>query len=423
MNILVLFVVVVVLALGFVYFRPILSDGLFEIEKSGSHDSSHPEDTDDYIRGPHRGRLLQDGDFQVEVTIYEPEGVPPKFRIYFYNNGMAVSPSEVQYQMELKRINRTENIPFKIDGDYLESTVEATEPHSFKVKAVATFKDKIHPFEYESYEGRVEISQSAISSNFIKIEKAQPAMLKMTLNVMGKIMPNEETTVYISPRFPGVVKVVYKKLGDYVQKGELLAVIESNESLQNYKIKSEINGMIIKKDISIGMYLSGQENAFVISNLSTVWADFNIYGHDLSQVQVSDPIEVKSLDGKISQESTISYISPFGHESTQSVVARVVLDNQKQIWKPGLFISGEITVDKFFVNVAIKDSALQTFRDWDVVFIASGDLYEVVPVQIGRRDKEWIEITSGLSDGDYYVAENSYILKADLEKTGASHDH
>jgi cobalt-zinc-cadmium efflux system membrane fusion protein len=308
-------------------------------------------------------------------------------------------------------------------GDFLESTVEATEPHSFEVKAVATFKDKLHRWEYESYEGRVVLSKEAIHSNSIKIEKAQSAMLKITLNAMGKIMPNEEKTVYIGPRFPGIVKGVYKKLGDYVQKGEPLAVIESNESMQNYEIKSEINGMVIKKDINVGMYLSGQENVFVISDLSTVWADFNIYRHDLPQVNVGDLVEVKSLDGNINQETTISYISPLGHESTQSVVARAVLENPVDLWKPGLFITGEITVDNVSVDVAIKDSALQTFRDWDVVFISSGDQFEVVPVEIGRRNKEWVEITSGLSNGDHYVTENSYILKADLEKSGAKHEH
>lgn len=421
-NLLVLFLIGIGLAVAFVYFKPDLSSGLLDAKESDSQEY-HAQAAEEFKRGPHKGRLLQENDFQVEVTIFEPEGVPPKFRIYFYDNGTSLNPSEVKYEMELKRINRTENIPFKKDGDYLESSVEAMEPHSFKVKVVATFKGKTYQWDYESYEGRVELSQEAINANSIKIEKAKPEVLKITLNAMGKIMPNEEATVYISPRFPGVVKGVYKRLGDYVRKGETLAVIESNESLQNYEIKSEINGMVIKKDINIGMYLSGQENVFVISDLRTVWADFNIYRHDLPQVKIGDPVEVKSLDESISQESTISYISPIGHESTQSVVARAVLENPKESWKPGLFISGEITVDNLSVKVAIKDSALQTFRDWDVVFLSAGDLFEVVPVQMGRRNKEWVEITSGLSDGDQYVAENSYILKADLEKSGAKHDH
>lgn len=277
-------------------------------------------------------------------------------------------------------------------------------------------KDHIH-------EDHVELTSEAIQANGIKIDQAGPINLEIKLDVMGKIVPNEELTVHISPRFPGMVKGVYKKLGDYVHKGETLATVESNESLQTYEVKSEMNGMIIKKDINLGMYLSGQESVFVISDLSLVWADFNIYRHDLPQIKVGDLIEVISLDGQLKQQSTISYISPIGHESTQSVTARTTLPNSNGLWKPGLFVSGEITTDRVFIPVAIKDSALQTFKDWDVVFIAIDHVFEVVPVQLGRRNKEWVEILSGLSAGDSYVSENSFILKADLEKSGAKHEH
>ena len=73
--------------------------------------------------------------------------------------------------------------------------------------------------------------------------------------------------------------------------------------------------------------------------------------------------------------------------------------------------------------VAVKASAIQTFRDWDVVFISVGELFEAVPVELGRRDEEWVEIKSGLKAGDKYAAENSFIVKADIGKAGASHDH
>lgn len=374
-----------------------------------------------FVRGPHGGRLLEKDDFEVEVTIYEPEGVPPKFRIYFYDHKKPVLPS--QFKMVLKRINRIEKVPFKIQGDYLESIIEAKEPHSFGVKIGATYKDKTYDWSYETYEGRVELTPEAVRSNSIKIETAGPAVLEIKLQVMGKIVPNEEATVHISPRFPGVVKAVYKKLGDKVEKGEALALIESNESLQNYEVKSEIDGMVIKRNINLGMSLSGQENIFVVSDLASVWADFNIYRHDLPQVKIGNAVLVKSLDGSVEEASVISYISPIGHESTQSVVARAVLSNSDERWKPGLFVSGVITVDNVTAAVAIKDSSLQTFRDWDVVFLSAGNVFEVVPVQLGRRSGEWVEVLSGLAPGEKYASENSFILKADLEKSGAKHEH
>lgn len=398
--------------IGFIYLKP---------KSSEAHKEKPSEDN--YIRGPHRGRILEQGAFQVEVTIFEPEGVPPKFRIYFYKNGAPINPQEVTYEMELERINRVEKIPFKQEGDYLESSVEAREPHSFKVKISAQFEGKTYTWEYETYEARVLLTQEAIDANHIKIEEAGPINLEITLDVMGRIVPNEECTYFISPRFPGIVKAVHKKLGDHVLKGEVLAVIESNESLRTYEIKAEASGSVIKKNIHLGMNLSGQENIFVISDIHSVWADFNVYCQDASQVKVGNPITVTSLDGKSCQATTISYISPIGNEETQSITVRAVVTNPEEVWKPGLFVSGEITVEKIPIAVAIKDRALQTFRGWDVVFIAVGHEFEVAPVVLGRHNKEWVEIRSGLSAGDCYVSENSFILKADLEKSSAAHEH
>lgn len=417
-NLIIFLAILIAAITAYPYVKPILFN-----ETLGHKESEISDYAQEFKRGPHHGRLLQEDSFQIEVTIYEPEGIPPGFRIYFYEDKVPVNPSDVKYQMQLTRINRIENIPFKQKENYLESLVEASEPHSFKVNISAEFKGKRYSWEYETYEGRVELTQEAINANSIQVEQAHSQIFAIKLNVMGKIMANEEYTVYISPRFPGVVKAVNKRLGDYVHKGETLAIVESNESLQNYEIKSEINGMVIKKDINLGMYLTGQENIFVVSDLKTVWADFNIYRHDLEKIQVGDPIEVKSLNGNLKEQTIISYISPIGHESTQSVIARAVLSNPDQLWKPGLFVSGEITVETVTVPVAVKDAALQTFRDWDVVFISVGNVFEVVPVTLGRRNKEWVEILSGLSPGDNYVSENSFILKADLEKSGAKHEH
>lgn len=409
-----LLIIFIGIAVG-MFYRPAASHEMTE-------EISH-EHAEEFQRGPHHGRLLQKDQFQVEVTIFEPESVPPKFRIYFYDHNKPVNPSEVEFHMELQRINRTENIPFKQVGEFLESAVEASEPHSFKVNILASYKGRTYEWEYESYEGRVELTPEAIQANKIKIETAGPIHLEIKLDVMGKIMPDEDLTVHISPRFPGVVKAVNKKLGDEVRKGDVLAVIESNESLRSYEIKSETNGMVIKKDVNLGMSLSGQEIIYVISDLSSVWADFNIYRRDLPQIKVGDLVEISSLDISINQSAKITYVSPIGNERTQSVIARAVLSNPDLAWRPGLFVTGEITIDDVFIPVAVKQSALQTFRNWNVVFIAVGDTFEVVPVELGRSNREWVEIKSGLSAGDRYVSENSYIIKADLEKSGATHDH
>jgi len=75
------------------------------------------------------------------------------------------------------------------------------------------------------------------------------------------------------------------------------------------------------------------------------------------------------------------------------------------------------------VPLAVRTAALQGFRDFSVVFARIGDTYEVRMLEVGRSDGEFTEVLGGLKPGTEYVSANSYLIKADIEKSGASHDH
>ena len=86
-------------------------------------------------------------------------------------------------------------------------------------------------------------------------------------------------------------------------------------------------------------------------------------------------------------------------------------------------VKATIKVGEHAVPLAVKRSGLQAFRDFTVVYAQVGEEYEVRMLELGRRDGEWIEVLGGLQAGTRYVSENSYVIKADIEKSGASHDH
>lgn len=375
------------------------------------------------VKGPHGGRLFGEKDFQAEVTIYEPAGLEPNFRVYFYADGKPLDPAGIKLTLELKRINRTDLISFEKEEMFLAGQQPAVEPHSFDVTVNAERGGKSFKWTYESLEGRVEMSDASRQKAGIGIEAAGPGKLAIRLHLNGKIAPNEERMTHVSPRFPGVVKAVKKKLGDPVAKGEVLATVESNESLRTYDIVAEIDGTVIRRNVTLGEFVSGQETLFTIADLSTVWADFSVYRQDFPLLRKGQPVMLEGGPGMEKVEATIDYISPFGSENSQTMLARATVVNQGGEWRPGLFVRGSVLTDQAEVPVAVKASALQTFRDWDVVFIRVGDLFEAVPVEVGRRDGTWVEIVSGFKAGDRYAAENSFIVKADIGKSGASHDH
>jgi cobalt-zinc-cadmium efflux system membrane fusion protein len=384
------------------------------------HDSHAEEES---VKGPHGGRLLGTEDFQVEVTIYEPN-IPPQSRIYFYKDGEIIDPSFVQFTMELHRIDRVDVFNYQKESNYLLGDKIVEEPHSFNVKVKAIYEGKTYSWEYESHEGRTHISSEAAKRAELVIETAGPARLRSTVHVNGKITPNNNRLVHVKPRFAGVVKEVRKQQGDRVQKNDTLAVIESNESLTTYQIKSKISGSIIARDASIGEVVSEDDEIFVLADLDSIWAEFNVYPKDFSKIKKNQTVIIDGGTAETTHiEATISYLSTVTTEETQTLLARAEIDNTNGNWRPGSYISADIVVNEREVPVAIKASALQTFRDWDVVFQQVGELFEIAILELGARDGEWVEVISGLKAGTKYVTKNSFVVKADIMKSGATHNH
>jgi cobalt-zinc-cadmium efflux system membrane fusion protein len=275
-------------------------------------------------------------------------------------------------------------------------------------------KPKAEPNEI----GRVELSEKKIQNANLDVEIAGPAKIGTTLELTGKIALNEDAVANISPRYTGVVKAVYKRLGDQVQKGEALATIESSESLREYQVNSEISGMVIKKEVTIGEVARDEKPIFTVASLSTVWVDFSVFPQDFKRVKLGQLVEIAYAD-HLSARGKISYIAPVGSENTQSMLARAVVQNPDGLLLPGLFVTGKLFVEEIDAPVAVLASAIQDVDGKTVVFVADGATFQARRVELGSRDNSYVQVLSGLSAGNRYVAANSFLLKAELGKNEA----
>jgi membrane fusion protein, heavy metal efflux system len=387
-----------------------------------STDEHHAGD-EQMERGPHGGRLLRHDDFALEVTIYE-RGVPPEFRIYAFEAGKPVVPVNVQLGITLRRFGaRVDEIVFEPVDDYLRGTRTVDEPHSFDVSVVARHGGNTHRWEYPSYEGRVQLSPAAVTSSGIVIEPIAPGTIRTTVRANGRIAPNEDHLAHVIPRYPGVVTAVRKRLGDPVGAGEVLALVEGNETLQPYQVKSPLAGTVIAKDAVTGEFVGEGKPIYTVANLNTVWAELYVYPRDFALLQLGQAVSIEEGEGVPPGHGPLVYLSPFGAPGTQTLLARATIANAEGRWRPGLFVTGEILVGEAVVPTAIRATALQRFRDWDVVFLNVGDVFQAMPVVLGRRDAEWVEVLEGVEPGQHYAADNSFIIKAEIGKSGASHDH
>ena len=86
-------------------------------------------------------------------------------------------------------------------------------------------------------------------------------------------------------------------------------------------------------------------------------------------------------------------------------------------------LSAEVVVDTIEAPLAVRTSGLQRFRDFTVIFAKVDETYEVRMLELGAQDRDWVEVRGGLEPGTEYVTRNAFLLKADVEKDGASHDH
>lgn len=277
-----------------------------------------------------------------------------------------------------------------------------------------------HGDEHE--EGKTEITPDAAKKAGVSVEKTAPAMIGKLIALTGRITINQNAKAEVRARFPGIVRGVKANLGDKVIKGQILAVVESNESLKNYNITAPINGTILARNTNLGDVANG-EPLFTIADLSTVWAKFHIFPKDADMIIAQQSVRVHTLDESKEGAAKISMLFPTADALSQTLVAIAPLNNENGMWRPGMTVEGDVTVSQKQVPLAVRESALQTMEDQTVVFIKHGNSYEMKPVQTGVSDGIYIEITNGLSAGQTYVSEGSFIIKADILKSGAAHEH
>lgn len=248
------------------------------------------------------------------------------------------------------------------------------------------------------------------------VASSQP--IQQSIVVYGSLTTGPEQLSHVRARYSGMIKSVKPTLGDKVKRGDLLAEVESNESLKVYPVRSPIAGTIIQRHANTGEVTQDQV-LFSIANFDTLWAEFRIYPSQQSLVKAGHAAHIVANDFELG--GPIQHIIPALDKPYQ--LARVVFDNRLKGLTPGLLVEGHIVVDEFTAKLAVENDAIQTMGEQPGVFVKQGNEYTFAPLGLGRRDDRYVEVLSGLKPGQQYVSKNSYLIKADIEKSEAEHEH
>ena len=195
------------------------------------------------------------------------------------------------------------------------------------------------------------------------------------------------------------------------------------KELTRYEVRAPISGLIITRTVALGAALKEDITIFTVADMSTVWTAVTVYPKDLSIVRVGQKALVKATAFDVEGEGVVTYITTLIGGQTRTATARVILDNKDGRWHPGMFVNIELVSDEIEVPVAVSAQAIQTFRDWTVVFGRYSGYLEARPLELGRSDGKMVEVLKGFAAGERYASGNSFAIKADIDKAGASHDH
>ncbi len=276
----------------------------------------------------------------------------------------------------------------------------------------------------EHEEGKIHLSEDQLETADIGIKTAQAGTITPSLNVFGLIRPNQEKLVHIVPRFSGVVLDVKKRLGEKVEEGDALAVMESNESLRAYTLRAPSSGQIVQWNVAPGQYAGTSDTLMVIADLSSVWLDLQVHTHDAGLIGEGQTVVFEGGSNDKPVTSEISYVSPIAAQDTQSLLARAVVPNAEGRLKPGLYVTAKVSLQPVEASVVIARSAVQYEGAYPIIYVPAGEgEFEERRITIGRTDDTHAEILGGLASGEAYVAENAFILKAEAGKNAASHAH
>jgi cobalt-zinc-cadmium efflux system membrane fusion protein len=194
-------------------------------------------------------------------------------------------------------------------------------------------------------------------------------------------------------------------------------------SFARYELRAPLDGQVVEKHAVTGEAVHADTTVFVIADLSTVWGEFSVPAKYLNRVRVGQKVRIRAPALNLEAEAPVDYLGPLVGSETRAAPAHVHLPNPEGHWRAGLFVTVEVVQEEITVPVAVAAEGVQAWRDSQVVFARYGDQFEVRPLELGRRDRGFVEVLKGLSAGEHYAAGNSFVLKAELGKAEATHEH
>ncbi len=348
-----------------------------------------------------------------------------------------------------------------------------------------------------SEEGEIQLTTQQMVEHGLKVETVTQGEVNSFVTLPGKLVVNTDQQAHISPNFSGHVEQVHVALGQYVERGQTLAIlsvpelidqqanlsmaqsslrlaqqeyqreqqlwsqgISAKQDLQRaenayrqaqitvqsqqarlqalgstgqngrFVIRAPISGMISQKDIVVGENVQLADQLFVIENLKDLWLEFNLPNTSNIQLQTGQILNFKINGSDQDYQAKVQTLNSQADVQTGRLQVRAKVTTQADALRPNVLVNVSVSDDQAKIALRIQKKALQQVEGKSVVFVIEseekGQIHlKAQPIEVGvsSQDGQWLEVISGLSEGQKYIADGSFLLKSELEKDEAGHEH
>lgn len=207
---------------------------------------------------------------------------------------------------------------------------------------------------------------------------------------------------------------------------EIAELSRQTVSLQRYELRSPIGGRIVERLVDLGAPVGGEGQAkelYVVADLSSVWIELSVPTADLLAIEEGQQVAISVGANTKPSHGKIVFISPMLNQETRSARVIAAIDNKDMTWRPGSYVTAQVSIEEQPVELRVPRTALQTIKGEQVVFVRTPDGFEKREVALGKGDDQAVEVVFGLDPSESIAITNTFVLKAELGKAEAEHAH
>lgn len=369
----------------------------------------------------------------------------------------------------------------KVEANLPKTDLSKTDSSDIEQEDIKASSDKAHRIQSKEQAGdiigKVKLKKSQLAHFRPEFFPVTQMKMQKSIRLLGSVLASENRESQISARIDGRIERVYvQSTGSFIQVGDPVIDFyspqlittgqeylinrksyqesptedfkdlqsQSEERLKAWGIKkfqyeswfkkgrvpqkitiySSARGTVRKRNASVGKYFKEGQHFFELSDLKNVWVEMDVYEHDANLVQLNQTVQLQftALPGEIFS-GKIDFIDPILNANSRTLKIRTTISNVDGKLKPGMVADATLNVEFQQPSLVVPRTAVINTGKRKVVWVKlNKDSFQSKVIHTGYESEGYIEVKSGLIEGEEVVMEGNFLLDAQAQLFGGYED-